>query len=780
MLTRMTVRGAAVLALLFAGTGGCSETAVSPLAQGGSITPPSSRPIATTPADGAANVSPKPAIHVTYQDALDPATVSTATVSLADVTTATADVPVSVTLDANAHGFSVTPAVALLASAHRYEVHIAGRPGVRFAAGRDVDDFRFRFTVSPDPTFTTASDGLPDAIDRFSYFAKLRTAGGSGGITFAITSGALPTGLDFDEATGEIFGTPTGFTATEVVSFGVSATDAFGRSCARTFSITVAPTVEPPVIDFAVTTGGFEAAKDTAPFDAPIVVRRGLPPFEVQVVSGALPPGVTIADNSTDQPRLQGVWDASGVGADSATFILHVTDALGQDSTSDPTFSVTLSPVAEVRASSGSTTVLKDAVRLAAYSESLAIVGPLAPFTFVSSDYATNFGNPVSTITFNSGTLAFSGTPTLTRAPTAVSFTFRDAANRQFTGHFFAQCLTDANLRLSAPSELTLDSDTSVKSIPDANVGVAYPPSGGNYDIVPQGGTPPYQLAVNGSFPTSVSAAVTNGGAGTAKVRISGTPSAAGQRTRFTISVVDAANAVASQQYDIRTITADPQVTTTSPLPAGKAGASYAQSFSVSGGTAPFSWSVISGTKPSGLALSAAGTLSGTPTAADAEAGESGDFSFTVRVTDSLTPRATGETLARPRTASKAFTMNVKLSYSLNIYASRLLSRVRRGLRVRAQQHSLRPVQQRVSPDRPHQHRHLLVLDRTDLHREREREHELCLPEVHGQRAQLRLLHEWRRTDGLVHGDGRDLFAASRALDQLRHRRKRLREDLTP
>jgi hypothetical protein len=48
-------------------------------------------------------------------------------------------------------------------------------------------------------------------------------------------------------------------------------------------------------------------------------------------------------------------------------------------------------------------------------------------------------------------------------------------------------------------------------------------------------------------------------------------------------------------------------------------------------GTAPYTWTVSGGALPTGMALSSAGVLSGTPTAF-------GTFSFTVTVTDSATP----------------------------------------------------------------------------------------------------------------------------------------------
>jgi DNA-binding beta-propeller fold protein YncE len=64
-------------------------------------------------------------------------------------------------------------------------------------------------------------------------------------------------------------------------------------------------------------------------------------------------------------------------------------------------------------------------------------------------------------------------------------------------------------------------------------------------------------------------------------------------------------------------------------LPAGTVGAAYSQPITGSGGTAPYTYSVSSGSLPSGLTLNAAtGDLSGTPTAG-------GSFSFAITATDS-------------------------------------------------------------------------------------------------------------------------------------------------
>jgi hypothetical protein len=55
---------------------------------------------------------------------------------------------------------------------------------------------------------------------------------------------------------------------------------------------------------------------------------------------------------------------------------------------------------------------------------------------------------------------------------------------------------------------------------------------------------------------------------------------------------------------------------------------------SATGGTAPYTWTVASGSLPGGLTLSGAGIISGTPT-------QAGNSSFTVRVTDQLGGTAT-------------------------------------------------------------------------------------------------------------------------------------------
>jgi len=151
------------------------------------------------------------------------------------------------------------------------------------------------------------------------------------------------------------------------------------------------------------------------------------------------------------------------------------------------------------------------------------------------------------------------------------------------------------------------------------------------------GGTPPYRWSLSsGALPAGLSLDSTTG-------TISGTPSAAGTYN-FTVRVTDSAQGTATKAFVLMVLTVvqPPSIQTASPLPAGTVGVSYSVTLAVTGGTAPYRWSLTSGSLPPGLSLaSTAGVISGTPTAA-------GSYNFTVQVADNA-----------QATASKAFALTV-------------------------------------------------------------------------------------------------------------------------
>jgi uncharacterized repeat protein (TIGR02543 family) len=81
-----------------------------------------------------------------------------------------------------------------------------------------------------------------------------------------------------------------------------------------------------------------------------------------------------------------------------------------------------------------------------------------------------------------------------------------------------------------------------------------------------------------------------------------------------------------------------PILVTTMLLPMGTNEKPYKETLTASGGQPPYSWSLISGSLPTGLTLAGSGTISGKPAT-------SGTFSFTVLVTNAL-PTSASQTLS--------------------------------------------------------------------------------------------------------------------------------------
>jgi hypothetical protein len=164
--------------------------------------------------------------------------------------------------------------------------------------------------------------------------------------------------------------------------------------------------------------------------------------------------------------------------------------------------------------------------------------------------------------------------------------------------------------------------------LPDANIGQGYEAfiitsheSGGTFAVVA------------GRLPPGMTMPASYGAAGTI---VAGTPT---QQGTFTFTVTG--NGQGQPLRQAYSITVDPPLPLAVVLPAsgstlssGTVGVSYAQNFFLSGGVAPYTWSVASGHLPPGLVLVTTGAptdnnnqVAGTPTTA-------GTFTFTMKVTD--------------------------------------------------------------------------------------------------------------------------------------------------
>jgi hypothetical protein len=84
------------------------------------------------------------------------------------------------------------------------------------------------------PNITTTS--LPNATVGTPYSQPVEATGGVGTLTWTISAGSLPLGLEINQATGEILGTPT---SAGLANFTVQVTDTFPQSDTQNFSIEI-------------------------------------------------------------------------------------------------------------------------------------------------------------------------------------------------------------------------------------------------------------------------------------------------------------------------------------------------------------------------------------------------------------------------------------------------------------------------------------------------------------------------------------------------------------
>ncbi|MBD7923830.1 putative Ig domain-containing protein [Xanthomonas bonasiae] len=433
--------------------------------------------------------------------------------------------------------------------------------------------------LNDDAVVTVGPASLPSATAASAYNQTLTASGGTAPYSFVVSAGALPAGLTLSAA-GVLSGTPT---ASGSFNFTATATDSGGSPTSgnRAYALVVAsPTLTLPATTLAGGTAGqaYTAAINPA--------TGGIAPYTYTLSAGALPAGVTVNSATgalSGTPTVAGNFNFSLTATDSTT------GSAGQASQSyslnivSPT--LTIAPPTLPAGAIGT-----------AYSQTLSASGGTAPYS-----YAISAGALPGGLTLTTGGV-LSGTPTV-----AGSFAFTVSVT-DAGGFGAAQAYT---LAIASPT-LSIAPAT----LPAGTAGSAY-----NQTLSASGGTAPYSYALSaGALPAGLS--LTTAGV------LSGTPTVAGSFS-FTATVTDSTAGVAAQASRSYTLTiASPTLVIAPPtLPSGKVGSAYSQTLSASGGTAPYSYAVSTGTLPAGLALAANGALSGTPTTAASSA-------FTVSVTD--------------------------------------------------------------------------------------------------------------------------------------------------
>ena len=433
---------------------------------------------------------------------------------------------------------------------------------------------------------TTA--GLPNAIQGTSYAARLQIAGEVGEVHWSLTSGSLPVGLGL-ASDGQISGTPTGTTT----SFTVNASDSstpVPQMASKSLSIAVASAPKlvitgNPVID----------ATQGQNVQSALSASGGTVPYNWSLVGGTLPAGMSVAPDGT----ISGIPTTSG----SQTFEVEVTDsAVPTPQTATEQVTVSVEPAIPLAITSST---LPSGNVDEEYQMSLVAIGGVQPDTWTIQSGTLPPGLNLSA----SGEI--SGTPT--QAGTS-SFVVKAQDSATPTSSSALQSLT---LNIGPEGALSVSTSGS-----DAAVQARY----FQWTLSASGGTAPYTWSItSGSLPPGLSLDATNG-------YINGSPSTPGL-FNFTLEATDSATTpdVATEPLSIEVQPAPPlAITTTGPL-SGTQGSYYDSSLTAIGGVSPYTWSIVSGSLPAGLALDSYGDLYGTPTG-------SGSSNFTVEVTDSATP----------------------------------------------------------------------------------------------------------------------------------------------
>ena len=244
-----------------------------------------------------------------------------------------------------------------------------------------------------------------------------------------------------------------------------------------------------------------------------------------------------------------------------------------------------------------------------AYSGAFGATGGIAPY-----QWKLVGGQLPDGLTLNGASGVISGDPT---TPATLS---------QFTVQLSDTSLTDPQV-VDVQESITVSTGPlafGTPALPDATVGAPYQAA-----LSVTGGVAPYAWSVtSGSLPAGLSLDSSGD--------VVGTASTAGT-SAVTVTASDGSLPTPETASESVSITVDPvsalAVTAVIP-PEGAAGQLFYQQLGATGGVAPYSWSVLSGSLPPGLSLDAYGAITGVASAA-------GTFQLSVGVTDSATVPST-------------------------------------------------------------------------------------------------------------------------------------------
>ena len=351
------------------------------------------------------------------------------------------------------------------------------------------------------------------------------------------------------------------------------------------------------------------------PYRESIGAAGGNPPYTWSGID-PLPPGLTLSSSGevSGTPTREGTYSFRVQIADSSASPEAITGYVGLQVR--PPLTLT-------------TTTLADGVIGNSYWSYIYFYGGRPPFSIRVVSGGLPPGVGFSSTTAQYGYFTFQGTPTEKgRFPFAVEVADSSSPSATVT----------CELTISIYERLEL----TTTSLPEGWTGDRY-----SATLSATGGLPPYTWGLV-SYPSlPVPGLSLNPSTG----EISGIPTAAYDDSLI-FYVRDSANpAQQDWSYYIPLRIIGRLGVTTTRLPAGKANAPYRVQLGLFGGTAPYAWSITSGSLPHGLSLNASnGNITGTPTV-------EGTSNFTVHVTDTGPP---------VQTASRQLSLTITSSLGRN------------------------------------------------------------------------------------------------------------------